>query len=320
MRKRSTLTRSTLATGAAFALILLAGCGQNEPDVVSGTGGPSSASTSGSGASGGPAAAAAGEPLTAADLPGWADATVPEYAAASLVQPCGEPTGARDQQSAVRSAALSTPTGITVLNQVADYDQADPVKVINETITSALLACPGYSTDTHDVTVRGLPTSSTSPMAGVEIVRRDRETGMRDVTVYWAALTGKRTVEVSVSATLGAVGESPLETFALNVLGAAQAKATGAQIPTVSAPTLPEAQTAEQAQAALDAAEAERQQVAGDGGIDEGDVTIVDEGVANEIGAGLPTDWRNQAPTPGYTGEGETGPGTIGGYADDAQD
>lgn len=297
---------AAVAVSLTVAVLALTGCGPDKPHVVNGTGGPD-----GTGATAGATIdpnVKLGDPLTAADVPTWAEADLPGDAADGIVHPCDAPSGARDQQSAVRAAAMTTPTGITVLNQIADYDANDPSAVVTGTITSALVSCPSFSAGSQSVTTRLLASTKSSTAVGAEIVRTNTETGLRDITVYWAEVTGKGTVEVAVSATLGAAGESPLQSFALDVLTAAQLKATGRDVPQVPAPTLPEVRTAAQEEAARLEQEQRNGQVAGDGGI-AGDAELIDEGTADEITEQLPSDWQNTTPKGGYTGGlGEQGP------------
>lgn len=258
-----------VTAAAVTAALLLAGCSGGKLDVVQGTGGPVATDPAGAGAPAAPEpGAAAAQPLVAADMPGWGEAALPEWAGASIVQPCGTPTGVRDLQTDVRAAALTTPTGITVLNQVADYGTGDPVAAITDTISRALAECPAYSTETHNVVVQTLGVPEGTTMAGASIVATDPATGMRDVTVYWAALEGTSTVEVAVSAQLGAAGDPPMQEFATAVLDAARAKARQQSVPVVPAPALPAALSAEQEAAARAQMEADRAQTA-QNGVDE---------------------------------------------------
>lgn len=305
-RRWAALSALTLAAGLSVA-----GCAEAPLTVVAGTGtAPGGATT----VPGAPIVIEApGQPLVAADLPEWGEAALPEWANASLVQPCGEPTGLREQQSAVRAAALTTPTGITVLNQVGDYAGTDPVAAINDTLTRALLACPAYVADGQDVSVRALAGAEGATSVGAEVTRTDQATGLREVTIYWAALTGTSTVEVSVMATLGSVGDPPLEEFALNVLAAAQAKALGQPLPAVAAPALPAPMTYEEEAAARSELEAERAQT-GELGLDAEENGLLTQEEADRAAAEQSALQVPIAPEPEYVDhgiDGEAGPGVI---------
>lgn len=219
---------------ACLALtVALTGCADERPGVVRGGGAPDPQPSASAPAS------ATGQPLTAADLPGWTDEALPAGASESLVAPCGTPTGVRARQAGTRAAAVASPTGITVLTQVADYPQGTvPAWVVSEVIAPALVACPAYTDGQDEVTVRSLPAPGGVSAAGAEIVRTHPD-GSRTVTVYWAVVTGEWTVEVAVAGLMGPIGTSPLEGFAREVLTAAQAKALGQAVPVVSAPQLP---------------------------------------------------------------------------------
>lgn len=300
------LTRTWRSVAAAaLAAVALAGCSDDRPAVVTGGDGRPSPSPS--------QTAEVGQPLTAADLPGWVDVDLPDGAEQSLVAPCGDPTGARDHQAAVRAAAVRTPTGITVVTQVADYAATAASTVVTQVISPALVACPAYLDGDDEVTVRSLPAPGGVTATGAEIVRTHPD-GTRLVTVYWAALTGQGTVEVAVSARLGAIGTSPLEDFARHVLAAAQAKALGQPVGTVVAPALPEVLTSEQVQAQRDADAAAREQST-DPGAGGWDVPVDQEGFVPDT----PLPDGQQLPPPPVIPDhgvvGETGPGTERGYA-----
>lgn len=304
------LIRATLTAGLLTAVLALGACSSAGPDVVQGTGGASTGA--GGSAASGATASVAGRPLTAADLPSWADAPMPEWAERSLILPCETPTGVRDHQIAVRSAALTAPSGISVLNQVADYGAAAAENAVTDTISRALFACPAYATDTHDVTIRSLPGVEGQTMAGAELVRTERESGLREVTLYWAAVEGAQTVEVSIVASLGAAGDPPLEQFARDVLAAARAKARGESVPVVSAPALPVALTFEQERLAREQREAEQAQTLNDGVPgDNGALLSHEEADRLATEAGPPV-----GSPPGFLDhglEGNEGPAVIGG-------
>lgn len=226
------------AVGAALLAVVLTGCSDPRPPVVGGSGTPGAGQSTTDPSDPGPTV---GQPLTAADMPGWVDTALPAGAEESLVTPCGTPTGAREHQAVVRAAAMTTPTGIAVVSQVADYTQA-PSTVVTDVIAPALVACPSFTDGADTVRVRSLPPSTQAVAAGAEIVRTHAD-GTRTVTVYWVAVNGGSTVEVAVTGQMGALGTSPLEPFAGEVLAAAAAKAAGSRVPSVTSPTLPDMAT-----------------------------------------------------------------------------
>lgn len=304
-------TRRVLATTLALLTVgaLLAGCSSPDREVVEGRDRSGTGQAGGvDNGHGGPVVTEPGHPLTAEDLPGWTDQALPDSAAQSLVTFCGEPTGLRDLQADVKAAALATPNGIAVLNQVATYP-ADPVGAITKTLRAAIEACPVMATDTHEVTVKVLEGPAGHSTLGAEIVSRDLATGVRDVTVYWAALAGEGTVEVAVSAQLSAMGDNPLVTFSQNVLAAAKAKAEGRPVGTVAAPVLDPVLTWEQAEA-LEAPTSDPGP--GQVGVDESNPDWaweefpVDPAVPADPGTGLDEPWTSPLPSDVI---GETGPG-----------
>lgn len=305
--RRVALCALTVALG-----VTVAGCTQAPLDVVPGenrdpgTTSPSSGTDGTSGHSG-----ELGGPLVAADLAGWVDRDVPESATVTLVQPCGQPTGVRDVQEDVRTAALTTPTGITVVNQVATYGSVNPALVLSDSLSRELLSCPAYTDGDVEVFVTTASAADTSPVVGVQVVRVAPVTGLRDVTAYWADLAGPAgTVEVAVSAQLGAAGDAGLLEFAWDVLVAAKAKALGQPVPTVQAPQLPEVLTQEQVeqrrQEQLDAAVQDPS-----GGITDGPGAVLGEEDAREREVTDPGSVYTDPPVVEHDIAGETGPGVI---------
>lgn len=315
--------RRTARAGALLlaATFLLAGCSHSatpdDPAAASSTAATSLPTAAGTTA----AASSAGQPLTAGDVPGWVEAAAPDTST-SLISPCGTPTGLRERQTAVRAAAMTTPTTITVANQVADYADGSVATVLREVLAPALVSCPVWVDGDRDVVVRALSTpAGDSNAVGVQVVRTARADGSRDVSVYWATLVGTSTVEVAVSAQMGAVGDTAaLEDFAGQVLTAAVAKASGKAVPTLEAPALGEVVTSQEAQqerATWEAEHAQSSQV----GVAEGDIVTVDPnstgsgdaaaGAGSGAGSGAGAEGSSTVRDTGV--EGESGPSTISG-------